>query len=192
VIREVSILRDFVHPNVVRMLDMHVGGQADYNLIFEFLERDLHSVLKRYRKTGERMPMSQVCSFSKMLLNGIHACHVRLIIHRDLKPQNILLSEDNVLKICDFGLARIFAQPLKHYTVDVITLWYRCPEILLASPNPYGPEVDVWSAGCVIAEMATGEAPFCGQSEIDTIFKIFRLLGTPTEESWPGYQKLDH
>merc|ERR1711920_381597 len=127
-----------------------------------------------------------------MLLAGCHACHVRLIIHRDLKPHNILLTDEGVLKICDFGLARWYSQPLKPYTMDVITLWYRCPEILLGSQLAYGPEVDMWSAGCVIAEMMCSEVPFCGQSEIDTIFKIFKLVGTPTQESWPGHDQLEH
>jgi len=190
VIREVSLLRDFQHPNIVRMLDIHVSGVSDFTLILEHIDIDLYRYQKAFRKSGQVMPFDQVKRYGKDLLNGIHACHVRLIVHRDLKPQNVLVSESG-LKICDFGLARIFALPIKQYTHDVVTLWYRPPEILLGTIT-YGPEVDLWSAGCVLAEMATGLPTFSGDSEIGTIFKIFRLMGTPTEEAWPGSSKLDH
>jgi serine/threonine protein kinase len=190
VIREVSLLRDFEHPNVVQLRDVVMCGLIDYTLVFEYIELDLYKHLKTYRKVGEFMPLEEVGSYTKDLLNGIHACHVRLIVHRDLKPQNILVGKEG-LKICDFGLARVFAVPVKPYTHDVVTLWYRAPEILLGCSR-YGPEVDIWSAGCVIAEMATGLPIFAGDSEIGTIFKIFRLMGTPTEETWPGIEQLDH
>eukprot|EP00415_Alexandrium_ostenfeldii_P004965 UN4965 len=136
------------------------------------------------------MMMHQVAKYAQDLLSGIHACHVRMIIHRDLKPQNILIGE-NGLKICDFGLARVYTLPVKLYTHDVITLWYRAPEILLGVQK-YGPEVDMWSAGCIITEMATSYPTFPGDSEIGTIFKILKLLGTPTEESWPGFSRLEY
>lgn len=190
VIREVCILRDFRHPNVVRLLDVHVSGVAEYNLVFEYIDNDLHKVLKGHRRAGEHMPMKQVVSYAKDLLSGCQACHLRLIIHRDLKPQNILVSREG-LKICDFGLARMFSPPLKAYTHDVVTLWYRSPEILLGTAI-YGPEVDMWSAGCCIAEMATCHPLFPGDSEIGTIFKILRLLGTPGEKTWPGCSQLEH
>jgi len=190
VIREVCILRDFQHPNVVRLYDVHVSGLVEYNLIFEYVDNDLHRVVKGYRRAGEMMPMEQVISYAHDLLNGIHACHVRLIIHRDLKPQNILVSRDG-LKICDFGLARMFSPPLKPYTHDVVTLWYRSPEILLGT-QIYGTEVDIWASGCCIAEMATCQPLFPGDCEIGTIFKILWLLGTPTEETWPGFTRLEH
>jgi len=159
-------------------------------LVFEYVDDDLHRVLKSYRHARQLMPMHQVVKYAGDLLNGCQACHLRLIIHRDLKPQNILVSRDG-LKICDFGLARMFSPPLKAYTHDVITLWYRSPEILLGT-TIYGPEVDMWSAGCCIAEMATCQPLFPGDSEIGTIFKILRLLGTPTEQTWPGFSKLEH
>jgi len=189
VIREVVCLRDFRHPNIVEFLDIHITGTQDYSLIFEFVEGDLHKLLKNYRKEELIMPMNQVQKYAYELLNGIHACHVRLILDRDLKPQNILIGRDG-LKIGDFGLARMFSLPMRCYTLDVITLWYRAPEILLGT-HRYGPEVDMWSAGCIIAEMAMGQALFPGDSEIGTIFKIFRIIGTPSEESWPGLCELE-
>jgi len=116
-------------------------------------------------------------------LSGIFACHCRLILHRDLKPQNILIGHEG-LKIADFGLARTFSLPMRSITHEVVTLWYRAPEILLGSQR-YGTEIDMWSAGCIISEMATCMPIFPGDSEISMIFKIFQLLGTPTEAVWP-------
>merc|ERR1719369_631802 len=133
------------------------------------------------------MLMDKVARYSHDLLKGVHACHVRLIIHRDLKPQTLLIGKGG-LKICDFGLARIYSLPVKPYTHDVVTLWYRAPEILLGAQK-YGPEVDLWSSGCIIAEMATCYPTFPGDSEIGTVFEILKLLGSPTEDTWPGFSK---
>lgn len=190
VIREVTLLRDFEHPNIVQLLDIHMSGLQDYSLIFEYMERDLHSLNKQYRKSMQQMPIDLVKRYSQDLLNGLHACHLRLIMHRDLKPQNILIGPTG-LKIGDFGLARLFSLPIRPYTHDVVTLWYRAPEILLGAQK-YGQEVDIWSVGCIIAETACGPPLFQGDSEIGTIFKIFKVLGSPTEESWPGHRKLEH
>jgi len=188
VIREVSLMRDFRHPHVVTLHEVEITDQMEYILVMEYAEKDLHRVLRQHQQANICVSMDQVARWSWELLNGIQACHLRLIIHRDLKPQNILISR-NSLKICDFGLARTFQMPVKPYTHNVVTLWYRAPEILLGA-RKYGPEVDMWSAGCIIAEMATCQALFRGNSEIDTIFKIMNLLGTPTENSWPGSRSL--
>jgi len=192
VIREVCLLRDFVHPNVVRLLDLHVEDMMVFNLVFECAEHDLYREIRDARKARQKLPLEKVKRYTADLMAGIHACHVRCITHRDLKPQNVLVSEGR-LKICDFGLARIFSPPpgggRRQYTPDIITLWYRAPEILLGSPS-YGPEVDVWSAGCIIGEMAIGLPIFPGDSEIDTYFKICRLMGTPTPETWPELHNL--
>lgn len=190
VIREVSLLRDFVHPNIAELRNIQINGLGDYDLILEYIDVELHTLLRQHRKDKDFMPMDQVTRYTQDLLNGIHACHVRLIIHRDLKPQNILIGKDG-LKICDFGLARVYSLPIKLYTHDVVTLWYRAPEILLGVPK-YGPEVDIWSAGCIVAEMATCYPTFPGDSEIGTIFKILKLLGSPTEETWPGFSRLEY
>ncbi|CAK0891539.1 unnamed protein product [Prorocentrum cordatum] len=187
VIREVSLLRDFVHPNIVELKDLQVNGPTEYQLIFEYVPDDLHRILKGHRREGTQLLMEEVLRYSQDLLNGIHACHARMIIHRDLKPQNLLIHPVDGLKICDVGLARIFSLPVKSYTKEVITLWYRGPELLLGHPS-YGPEVDIWSAGCIIAETATGYPIFPGDSEIGTILKIMQLLGSPTEATWPGFE----
>lgn len=114
-----------------------------------------------------------------------HTLHITQIIYSDLKPQNILISNDGRLKIADFGLARAFVPPIRPFTHEVVTLWYRAPEILLGCKS-YALSVDMWSIGAIVAEMVSKKPLFPGDSEIDEMFKIFRVLGTPSEETWPG------
>lgn len=106
-----------------------------------------------------------------------------------MKPQNILLGSSEELKIADFGLARAFGIPIRPYTKEVVTLWYRAPELLLGSTE-YSTPVDMWSCGCIFAEIVTKRALFDGDSEPDQIRKIFRLMGTPNEDIWPGVSSL--
>jgi serine/threonine protein kinase len=115
--------------------------------------------------------------------------NVIIIVISDLKPQNILVGRDGTLKIADFGLARAFVPPIRPFTHEVVTLWYRAPEILLGCKT-YGLPVDMWSVGTILAEMVTKRPLFPGNSEIDELFKIFKILGTPNEESWPGVTSL--
>ncbi|CAG8756698.1 2551_t:CDS:2, partial [Acaulospora morrowiae] len=119
-------------------------------------------------------------------------CHSHGILHRDLKPQNLLIDSTETLKLADFGLARVHpgrpssGRPLTH---EVVTLWYRAPELLLGSPF-YSTEVDMWSVGCIFGELLTSFALFPGESEIDQLFKIFWVLGTPNEKLWPKVDEL--
>ncbi|CAK0880635.1 unnamed protein product, partial [Prorocentrum cordatum] len=185
VMREVSLLRSIVHPNIVRLKDLQIVGPNGFELIFEYIQDDLHKIWKGYRREGIKLPMEKVVQYSQDLLNGIHACHMRLVIHRDLKPQNLLIHPKDGLKICDFGLARISSPTVN--TREVVTLWYRGPELLLGHPT-YDLPVDIWSAGCILTEMATGCPTFPGDSEVGTLFKIMQLLGSPTEATWPGFE----
>ncbi|KAJ6532805.1 kinase-like domain-containing protein [Mycena sp. CBHHK59/15] len=134
------------------------------------------------------LPTSQ--KFTHQLTSGLLYCHAHRILHRDLKPQNLLIDRAENLKLADFGLARAFGIPMRTYTHEVVTLWYRAPEVLLGSRH-YSTGIDMWSVGCIFAEMAmAGQPLFPGDSEIDQIFKIFRILGTPDEERWPGVKAL--
>ena len=124
------------------------------------------------------------------MLSAVDACHSRGIMHRDLKPQNILVnSEGPTLKLADFGLARAFTPPLRKYTHEIVTLWYRAPEVLLGA-STYGPPVDIWSVGAIFIELLIRKPVWRGECEIAQLFAIFRSLGTPDETTWPGVTKL--
>jgi len=184
-IREVAVLKGSDHPNVVKLLDV-VCSPGRLDLVFEFVEANLKQYMKRHHM---HLEPPAVCSFQSQLLQGIDYCHAKRIIHRDLKPQNVLVDGEDCLKIADFGMARAFNLPMPKYTHEVVTTWYRSPEILFGCEE-YSLGVDVWSAGCILGELATGAALFHGDSEIDTIFQIFRKLGTPKEADWPGLSDL--
>lgn len=116
------------------------------------------------------------------ILSAIYFLHQNRIFHRDIKPCNILLEENGLIKLADFGLARYFSITPSEYTIPIQTLHYRAPEVCLSSAL-YGPPVDIWGAGCVFAELMESIVLFSGDSEIDEIFKIFNLFGTPGKES---------
>lgn len=180
-LREISLLKELQHPNVVDLSDV-VQEQGRLYLIFEFLDSDL----KRYiDKQPGPLPMESVKSFTYQLVKGLAFCHSRGVMHRDLKPQNLLVTAAGRLKLADFGLARAFCPPIRPLTHEVVTLWYRPPEILLGSTT-YAPPVDAWAIGPIMVEMITKRPLFPGDCEIDEIYKIFRLLGTPNEEIWPN------
>jgi len=188
-IREISLLKELKDENIVRLLDIVHADQKLY-LVFEFLDVDL----KRYMENGNqsRTPITPeiVKKFTHQLNSGLLYCHSHRILHRDLKPQNLLIDKRDNLKLADFGLARAFGIPMRTYTHEVVTLWYRAPEVLLGSRH-YSTAIDMWSVGCIFAEMAMQGAPlYPGDSEIDQIFKIFRILGTPNEDTWPGVSGL--
>ncbi|KNG47880.1 glycoside hydrolase family 18 protein [Stemphylium lycopersici] len=201
-IREISLLKEMNDPNIVRLLNIvHADGHKLY-LVFEFLDLDLKKYMEALPVSmggrgkalpegsglaGQALSMDDkmVKKFMMQLCQGVRYCHAHRVLHRDLKPQNLLIDKDCNLKLADFGLARAFGVPLRTYTHEVVTLWYRSPEILLGG-RQYSTGVDMWSVGCIFAEMCTRKPLFPGDSEIDEIFKIFRILGTPNEQDWPG------
>ena len=178
-LREISNLKMLVHPNVVRLLDAVKEPEKLY-LIFELMDSDLKKCLDA---CPERFSPELVRSYTSQILHGLSFCHCMGVMHRDLKPQNLLVSKDGTIKLADFGLSRAFTPPTRPLTVEVITRWYRSPDLLLGS-NTYSPAVDMWSVGCIVAEMSNKKPLFSGDSEIDQIHRIFRYLGTPTEQTW--------
>ncbi|CED84529.1 cdc2 cyclin-dependent kinase [Phaffia rhodozyma] len=186
-IREISLLKELKDENIVGLLDI-VHSDSKLFLVFEFLDMDL----KKYMDTighDEGLGPALVKRFTLQLIKGLYYCHAHRILHRDLKPQNLLINKEGNLKLADFGLARAFGIPLRTYTHEVVTLWYRAPEVLLGSRH-YSTALDMWSVGCIFAEMVMRQPLFPGDSEIDEIFRIFRLLGTPDETIWPGVKSL--
>ncbi|KAK6754782.1 hypothetical protein RB195_013646 [Necator americanus] len=185
-IREICLLKDLNHRNIVRLYDVIHSGMQLY-LVFEFIDRDLKTLLDKL--PGKRLPVRHAKSFLWQLLQALAYCHTRRVLHRDLKPQNLLVDNSGVIKLADFGLARNFSIPSRVYTHEVVTLWYRAPEILLGG-RYYSTAIDIWSLGCIFSEMVAGTPLFAGDSEIDQLFRIFKILGTPTPEMWPGVEKL--
>ncbi|EAX97962.1 CMGC family protein kinase [Trichomonas vaginalis G3] len=178
-LREVAILKSLDHPNIVKLLDVSVKEKSII-LVQEFLQIDLRKYLKaRYMKP---MDSKLLKSYAFQLLAAIYVLHTHRIMHRDLKPENLLLNSKGQLKLCDFGLARFFSVPMRQYSPQVVSLWYRAPELLF-EPRCYELAIDIWSAGCIIAEMARGEVLFTSDSEVDLIHKILAVTGTPEDKN---------
>ncbi|KAM7179718.1 cyclin-dependent kinase 17 isoform 3-T5 [Macrochelys suwanniensis] len=185
-IREVSLLKDLKHANIVTLHDI-VHTDKSLTLVFEYLDKDL----KQYMDDcGNIMSMHNVKLFLYQILRGLAYCHRRKVLHRDLKPQNLLINEKGELKLADFGLARAKSVPTKTYSNEVVTLWYRPPDVLLGS-SEYSTQIDMWGVGCIFFEMASGRPLFPGSTVEDELHLIFRLLGTPSQETWPGISSND-
>ncbi|KAM0746290.1 Pkinase-domain-containing protein [Meredithblackwellia eburnea MCA 4105] len=186
-IREISLLKEMKDDHVVRLFDI-VHNDTKLYLVFEYLDLDLKRYMDKVGE-GEGLGPDIVQKFTYQLIKGVYYLHSHRILHRDLKPQNLLINKDGNLKLADFGLARAFGIPLRTYTHEIVTLWYRAPEVLLGSRH-YSTGVDMWSVGCIFAELIMRQPLFPGDSEIDEIFRIFRLLGTPDDDVWPGVTSL--
>ncbi|KDQ18931.1 hypothetical protein BOTBODRAFT_28411 [Botryobasidium botryosum FD-172 SS1] len=186
-VREVKYLRELKHPNVIELLDVFSSKQ-NLNLVLEFLESDLEAVIK---DRSNVFKPADIKSWMAMTLRGLEFCHRNFVLHRDLKPNNLLIAADGQLKIADFGLARDFADPGHKMTCQVITRWYRPPELLFGC-RFYSTAVDIWSVGCIFAELMLRVPYLAGESDMDQLKTIFRALGTPTEQEWPGHTSLPH
>lgn len=189
-LREISILKSISECEfVVKLLDVVSArtrsGKSILYIIFQYLDCDLKSFMLETRGKGKGLENFFAKKFCFQLLLGLKHCHDNGIMHRDLKPQNLLVENRKKIKIADFGLSRNFSIPLGKYTHEVVTLWYRAPEILLGAKS-YSTPIDSWSVGCIYAEILTGKPIFCGESEIEQLLAIFRVLGTPNENNWPG------
>lgn len=180
--REILILRRLDHPNIIKLQGLITSGSSSsLHLVFEYMEHDLTGLASL---PGPKFAEPQIKCYMQQLLSGLEHCHSRGVLHRDIKGSNLLIDNNGILKIADFGLANFFDHhqsiPL---TSRVVTLWYRPPELLLGARH-YGTAVDLWSTGCILGELYTGKPIMPGQTEVEQLHKIFKLCGSPSEDYW--------
>jgi cyclin-dependent kinase 7 len=184
-LREIKLLHELHHENIIGLLDVF-GHKSNVSLVFDFMDTDLEIIIK---DTKIVLTPANIKSYMIQTLRGLEYLHLNWILHRDLKPNNLLVTADGVLKIGDFGLAKFFGSPNRIYTHQVVTRWYRCPELLFGA-RQYSTGVDIWAVGCIMAELLL-RVPFLpGESDLDQLTRIFQALGTPTEETWPNGKTL--
>ncbi|PPR96417.1 hypothetical protein GOBAR_AA24249 [Gossypium barbadense] len=215
-IREIKILKKLHHENVIKLKEIVTSPDGNkykggIYMVFEYMDHDLTGLADR---PGMRFSVPQIKCYMRQLLTGLHYCHVNQVLHRDIKGSNLLIDNEGNLKLADFGLARSFSNDHNaNLTNRVITLWYRTgkdirrasefglqstlrcfsqyrpPELLLGATK-YGPAVDMWSVGCIFAELLHGKPIFPGKDEPEQLNKIFELCGAPDEVNWPGVSKI--
>ncbi|KAM6130955.1 cyclin-dependent kinase-like 1 isoform 2-T2 [Pterocles gutturalis] len=171
-LREIRMLKQLKHPNLVNLLEVF-RRKRRLHLVFEYCD---HTVLHELDKHPRGMPEHLVKSITWQTLQAVNFCHKHNCIHRDVKPENILITKHSVVKLCDFGFARLLTGPSDYYTDYVATRWYRSPELLVGDTQ-YGPPVDVWAIGCVFAELLSGVPLWPGKSDVDQLYLIRRTLG---------------
>ncbi|XP_058789815.1 cyclin-dependent kinase 20-like [Phymastichus coffea] len=186
VLREVQTLQLLKHPYIVELLDAFPTG-LDFVMVFEFMPSGLWELLKDYDKP---LKDSQIKTYMKMLLEGVAYMHSNNIMHRDLKPANLLICENGLLKIADFGLGRLMWEDVSRpYSHQVATRWYRAPELLYGA-RFYTSAIDMWAVGCIFGEMLNNSPLFPGESDIEQLAIVLGHLGSPTAESWPELSSL--
>lgn len=184
-IREVKYLQELKHPNVIELVDVFLTTN-NLNLVLEFLPCDLEVLIKDQSVVFKA---ADIKSWLLMTLRGVHHCHRNFILHRDLKPNNLLLAPDGELKIADFGLARSLGNANEDLSSNVVTRWYRAPELLFGAKH-YTAAVDMWSVGIIFAELMLRTPYLAGKDDVDQLDVTFRALGTPTEQIWPNVSNL--
>ncbi|XP_013393742.1 cyclin-dependent kinase 9 [Lingula anatina] len=197
-LREIKILQLLKNENVVNLIEICRSKATPYNrfkstfyLVFEFCEHDLAGLLSN---SNVKFTLGEIKKVMQQLLNGLYYIHSNKVLHRDMKAANILITKSGQLKLADFGLARAFSinnkgQPMR-YTNRVVTLWYRPPELLLGERD-YGPAIDMWGAGCIMAEMWTRSPIMQGDTEQRQLQLITQLCGSITTKVWPDVEKYE-
>uniref|UniRef100_A0A914DIL1 Protein kinase domain-containing protein n=1 Tax=Acrobeloides nanus TaxID=290746 RepID=A0A914DIL1_9BILA len=186
--REIHTLMKAKHRNIVKLKEMAVGRSiGKIYLVMEFCQQDLGNLMDHMK-----LPFTepQIKCLVLQLFEGLKYLHERFIIHRDLKVSNLLLTDEGILKIADFGLTRGFGEPAMKMTPRVVTLWYRPPELLFGDERQT-PALDMWAAGCILGELIKHEPLLPGKDEIHQIRLIVNLLGTPNKTIWPDMKELE-
>ncbi|KAK2196978.1 bifunctional Serine-threonine-protein kinase [Babesia duncani] len=186
--RELSIMRELQHPNIVGLVDFYYTETAQdnqtqrfLNLVMEFVPETVHRVMRSYFKRYHHFPLKLVKIYAFQICRALGYLHAKGICHRDLKPHNLLVDlETNILKLCDFGSAKRLG-PGEWSVAYICSRFYRAPELMLGA-NEYTTAIDSWSIGCVIGEMLLGRPLFAGDTSVDQLVKIIQVLGTPTLE----------
>ncbi|KAJ2378049.1 kinase subunit of RNA polymerase II carboxy-terminal domain kinase I [Coemansia sp. RSA 2607] len=185
--REIRLLKQLRHPNITQVLDVVPESSNSIYVVMEYMDYDLSGLINHPQWSPEPAHKK---SLMHQLFEGLEFMHARGILHRDIKGSNLLINRHGQIKYVDFGLARSFHHTrMQEFTNRVITLWYRPPELLLGT-TVYGPEVDIWSLGCVLVELFMKKPIFQGQNDIDQLEQIFKILGTPSPSIWQSFSKL--
>lgn len=184
-LREIKLLQELHHENIIGLLDVF-GHKSNISLVFDFMDTDLEVVIKDMSLV---LRPSDVKAYVLMTLKGLEYLHLNWVLHRDLKPNNLLLTSEGILKLGDFGLARYYGSPNRAYTHQVVTRWYRSPELLFGA-QMYGTGVDMWAVGCILAELLLRTPFLPGESDLDQLTKIFMALGTPNDSRWSSARLL--
>jgi serine/threonine protein kinase len=172
-------------PNVIQLLDIYYSkndeGKTAQNLIFEFCRTNLEEVIQQSKKDEKYLPVAEVRKFMKQIFEGMKYVHSKNVTHRDLKPENILLTEEGVIKICDFGSAKVLDEEGSLNTPYIVSRYYRAPELILACSD-YSNKIDIWAIGCIFAELLTLRPLFPGKTEGSQLIEQVAILGLPTKD----------
>jgi cyclin-dependent kinase 7 len=187
-IREIKYLQELDHPNIIKLHAVYSTKDQNLSLVLEFLPLgDLEGL---WKNTSINYSGADIKAWANMLCQAVWFCHENSVLHRDIKGNNLLIAADGTVKLADFGLARSFADPGRPMTYNVITRWYRPPELLYGA-RFYSGKVDVWSMAVVICELAGRNFFLMGNTDLEQLALICHLFGVPTEDTWPGVSQLD-
>ena len=181
--RQYNLLKEFLHENIIKVIEMFEEYGNQY-LITEYHPYNLLDLLTKNKNFSENI----IKNIVKQIIIGVNSLHSKNYIHRDLKPDNILISNEGIVKITDFDLCKLLVEGQVN-SKNVVTLYYRPPEIFFGETN-YKKSVDIWSLGCLMTELFTGTPLFKGKNELETLGNICGIIGKPSEENWPGVSKL--
>ncbi|XP_051147591.1 cell division control protein 2 homolog A-like [Andrographis paniculata] len=186
VLREISLLMELRHVNIVRLIAVETvpGHRNGCRLIMECGQCNLASYIKAHIFEGINPEIAK--NFLMQILKGLNYCHSKKFMHRDLNPRSILIADEGVIKLSDFGLSVACDTPCSKYSLKVGSLRYRAPELLLGLPLPYTNSIDIWAVGCIFVELVTRNPLFTGTSEATVMESIISIFGMPTEADLPG------